>query len=73
MTKGRTILQLELLKSNVDGDEAVLLECSPGTHALGTEEDKGHQTAGDSQALDRASHTSGLMTWIEVVLSLLQP
>lgn len=48
VTKGRTILQAELLKSNLDGGEAVLLECSPDTRVLGTEEDKGHEAAGDS-------------------------
>lgn len=69
-TKGRSILQAELSKSDLDRGEAVLLECSPGTRVLGTEEDEGHQAAGHSQALDRASHTSSSIPRIEVTLSL---
>lgn len=69
--KAGQFLQPELLKSNLDGGEVVLLECSPGTRVLGTE-DEGHQAAGHSQALDRGSHSSSSITWIEVTLSLLQ-
>lgn len=65
-TKDRTILQPELLKSNLDGGRQC---CWSAARALMS---KGHQAAGDSQAAGRASHTSGAMTWIEVTPSLLQ-
>lgn len=49
-----------------------MLECSPDTDVLGTEEDEGHQAAGDSQALARTSHVSGPVTWMGAVLPLVQ-
>ena len=72
VTERRTVLQPELFKSNLDGGEDIILECSPDTNVLGTEEDEDHQAAGDSQALARTSHVSGPMTWMGAVLPLIQ-
>lgn len=72
VTEGRTVLQPELFKSNLDGGEEVMLECSPDTDVLGTEEDEGRQAAGDSRALARTSHASGPMTRMGALLPLVQ-
>lgn len=39
-----------LFKSSLDWGEEVMLECCPDPDILGTEEDKGHQAAGDTSA-----------------------
>lgn len=49
-----------------------MLECSPDTDVLGTEEDEGHQAAEDLQAWARTSHASSPMTWMGAVLPLTQ-
>lgn len=49
-----------------------MLECCPDPDVLGTEEDKGHQAAGDSQPLARTSRLSGLVTQTGAALPLIQ-